>query len=99
MNDLWRYDLQQQQWTEVETYGDVPEKRSNSTLNYDSVNHQLLLFGGGSPAKQRHNSVHTLDLVTHNWVEITPCQNESAPWERTYHVAEFKYPFLVVFGG
>lgn len=26
-------------------------------------------------------------------------ENEPAPWERTYHSAEFLFPYLVVFGG
>jgi len=32
-------------------------------------------------------------------VEIYPKENEPAPWERTYHVAEIKFPYLLVFGG
>ncbi len=32
-------------------------------------------------------------------MEISPKENEAAPWERTYHVAELFYPYLVVFGG
>jgi hypothetical protein len=74
-------------WRQLTTYGDIPERRSNSTLCYDPINEQLLLFGGGGPNKQRFNSVSTLDLNTLNWFEIQPIENESAPWERTYHVA------------
>lgn len=99
MNDLWVYSLNTQKWREVPTHGDIPERRSNSTLSHDPVNNQLLLFGGGGANKQRFNAVSTLDLVTFNWIEIQPFETDSAPWERTYHVAEFKYPFLVVFGG
>jgi hypothetical protein len=99
MNDLWVYSLESMKWRQVATYGDLPERRSNSTLSYDPLNNQLLLFGGGGHNKQRFNAVSTLDLVTMNWLEILPFETEAAPWERTYHVAEFKYPYLVVFGG
>jgi len=44
------------------TYGDIPQKRSNATLNYDPINKQLLLFGGGGSNKQRFNSINILDL-------------------------------------
>lgn len=66
MNDLWVY--KNMQWKELKTDGDIPEKRSNSTLNYDPVNHQLLLFGGGGANKQRFNTVSTLDLNSLNWI-------------------------------
>ena len=99
MNDLWVYSLESLEWKQLLTEGDIPDKRSNATLNHDPVNNQLLLFGGGGPNKQRYNTVSSLDLSTMNWIEIAPFQTEAAPWERTYHVAEFKYPFLIVFGG
>lgn len=99
MNDLWVYSLETTSWHELKTYGDKPASRSNSTLSYDAVNRQLLLFGGGGPNRQRFNSISILDLATLNWLEIRPCESEKAPWERTYHTAEFKYPYLVVFGG
>lgn len=68
MNDLWVYSLAETEWKKIKTYGDVPAPRSNSTLSYDPVNRQLLLFGGGGPNRQRFNSVSTLDLVTMNWI-------------------------------
>jgi hypothetical protein len=67
MNDLWRYSLSDKLWQQINTYGDIPPCRSNSTLCYDSVNKQLLLFGGGGPNKQRFNTVSTLDLKTLHW--------------------------------
>jgi hypothetical protein len=62
LNDLWCYDLNKLQWDEITTFGDIPEKRSNATLNYDSVNNQLLLFGGGGANKQRFNTISILNL-------------------------------------
>lgn len=99
MNDLWVYSLNTMQWQQVSTYGDLPECRSNSTLSHDPINNQLLLFGGGKANRNRFNSVSSLDLTTMNWMEIDPWETEAAPWERTYHIAEFKYPYLIVFAG
>ena len=57
-------------WQELPTHGDIPQKRSNSSLNYDPVNKQLLLFGGGGSNKRRENTVSCLDLETLSWIEI-----------------------------
>lgn len=99
MNDLWTYHAASQQWREVPTSGDRPAQRSNCSMNYDPLNNQLVLFGGGGPNKQRFNCVSVLDWATKNWVEIPPKENEPGPWERTYHTAELKFPYLAVFGG
>ncbi len=47
----------------------------------------------------RFNSINILDWDTKQWLEISPKENQSAPWERTYHSAEFKSPYLIVYGG
>jgi len=80
MNDLWCYSLNERSWKQIITFGDIPLCRSNSTLSYDPVNEQLLLFGGGGPNKQRFNSVSTLDLNTLHWFEIPPFEAEASPW-------------------
>ena len=80
MNDLWCYSLNKRSWKQIITYGDIPLYRSNSTLCYDPVNEQLLLFGGGGPNKQRFNTVSTLDLNTLHWFEIPPCEASASPW-------------------
>lgn len=75
-------------------------------MSYDSENDQVIVFGGGGPNKKRFNTVNILNWMTKEWIEIHPkcihninLENESAPWERTYHVAELFYPYLVVYGG
>lgn len=75
MNDLWMYSLKTKSWEKINTFGDIPEQRSNATLNYDSINHQLILFGGGGFNKQRFNSISVLDLNNLNWVELIPFEN------------------------
>ncbi len=99
MNDLWTYHATERRWQEVATTGQRPSHRSNCTINYDPLSNQVVVFGGGGPNKQRFNAVSVLNWETKVWREIVPKENEPAPWERTYHVAELRYPYLVVFGG
>lgn len=99
MNDLWTYHAASQTWREVPTAGDRPAPRSNCSMNYDPRSNQLVLFGGGGPNKTRFNCVSVLDWASKNWVEIAPKENEPGPWERTYHSAELRFPYLAVFGG
>ena len=106
MNDVWVFNVQRMEWEEVQTTGDLPACRSNSSLAYDGVGNQLLLFGGGGSNRNRFNSIHSLDWQTKVWREITPpstppsnLDSQQTPWERTYHSGELIYPYLVVFGG
>lgn len=99
MNDLWSYNSVTMKWEEIQTTGDRPSHRSNCSMNYDPVSNQIVIFGGGGPNKQRFNSINVLDWNTKKWIEINPKENEAAPWERTYHIAELKFPYLAVFGG
>jgi hypothetical protein len=39
-----------------------------------------------------------LDWKTKKWTIMVP-DNEAAPRERSYHTAELKFPYLLVFGG
>jgi hypothetical protein len=57
------------------------------------------VFGGGGSSKKRFNTLSILNWETKEWLEIKPREDEPAPWERTYHSAEFIFPYLVVFGG
>lgn len=99
MNDLWVYHAIDRTWSEVATTGARPSHRSNCSMNYDVKTNQVVVFGGGGPNKQRFNTVNVLDWNTKEWKELNARENQAAPWERTYHVAEMSYPYLVVFGG
>ena len=59
----------------------------------------MILFGGGSSNRTRFSSIYILDWETKIWRELDLNEENIAPLERTYHVAEFSYPYLVIFGG
>jgi hypothetical protein len=83
----------------VATSGDLPEKRSNYTIHYNSQDDEVILFGGGTSNKIRFNTVCVLDLKSMVWRKQQPNPAEDAPWERTYHSGEFCHPYMLVYGG
>ena len=99
MNDMWTFNSSTLRWTEVKSTGDMPESRSNCTLNYDPDNNRIIVFGGGGPNKKRFNTIHVMDWTTKVWTLIEHKSEDKAPWERTYHSAEYMSGYLVVFGG
>lgn len=70
MNDLWTFNTLTMEWTEVKTSGQVPNQRSNCSLNYDSVNNRLILFGGGGENKRRYNEINFLNWETKEWTRL-----------------------------
>lgn len=99
LNDVWSFSLKDYEWTEIATTGDLPETRSNYTVHYNSIDNEIIIFGGGSDHKTRYNSVCLLNWATKKWTRVLPVESDEAPWERTYHSSEFVYPYMVVFGG
>jgi hypothetical protein len=75
MNDVWSFNTITMEWTEIETKGDIPSHRSNSTMNYDKENNRVILFGGGGANKKRFNSINILDWKTKEWIEVNPKSN------------------------
>jgi hypothetical protein len=61
MNDIWILNVVTFKWTKVNPTGNIPECRSNATMNFDKVNNRIVMFGGGGNNKKRFNSVHSLN--------------------------------------
>jgi len=40
MNDIWSFNASTMEWREVRTTGDIPQNRSNCSMNYDSQNNR-----------------------------------------------------------
>lgn len=67
MNDMWSFNSSNSKWSKVETSGDIPENRSNCTMNYDIKRERIIVFGGGGHNKKRFNTIHILDWNTKVW--------------------------------
>lgn len=70
MNDLWVFNTRTMEWNEIKTSGPIPSPRSNCSVSYDSINNQIIFFGGGGPNKSRYNTINLLDWETKTWSEI-----------------------------
>ena len=70
-NDLWAFDVNEDQWTELQTSGEKPSPRTNSAMVYDEVTNQILVFGGSTStsglAFRPQNDTYLLDLSTLVW--------------------------------
>ncbi len=66
-NDIWVFDTSTLQWKEVFASGEIPQPRSQATLNIHSNKKDLVLFGGGSTNKARFNSIHIINWETKEW--------------------------------
>ena len=70
-NDLWAFDVNEDQWTELQTSGEKPSPRTNSAMVYDEVTNQILVFGGSTStsglAFSPQNDTYLLDLSTLVW--------------------------------
>jgi hypothetical protein len=55
MNDMWTLNVLTFKWTRIDQLGNLPECRSNATINFDKANNTILLFGGGGNNKKRFN--------------------------------------------
>ena len=67
MNDIWVFNADTMEWSEVKTSGTIPSQRSNCSMNYDAANNRIILFGGGGSNKTRFNSINILDWKTKVW--------------------------------
>ena len=93
------FDATNFEWEEWHSTGPAPSKRSNYSLHYNESNQEVLMFGGGSANRQRFGDVWVLSLKNKRWRRIDFGADSAAPWERTYHVSELRYPYLIVQGG
>ena len=97
--DLWMFDLKTLQWKEIQQSGNMPPPCSNFTMNLNEDKSKMIIMGGGTLNKEKLNCVYELDLSTYSWRKMEFLENESLPWQRSYHCAEVIGKYLVVFGG
>jgi len=103
MNQIYSYDLIDNQWSILEVTGDIPCGRSfHSTCLYEDC---LLIFGGwwmtgdGRSRKEFYtNEILVFDLLTNTWKQHKPTIHTPGPRNRHSWVALDKNRFIV-YGG
>lgn len=100
--DLWAFDVNTDKWKEIVTKGDKPSARTNSSMVYDDINDQIILFGGNTSTSGLHfkaqNDTYILDLKTYTWTRI---QTSPTPRARLFHalVMDGKWKRVIMYGG
>lgn len=90
-NDLWRFDLEEEVWTEIEVDGESPPPRTSAGMAWDSARGWLWLYGGntarGNVAEElippeHPNDVWSFDPESRRWTEH---ETENLPPSRHFH--------------
>ena len=69
LNDVHSFNLSSNAWTQITTSGSSPSARySHSAVLYNGD--QMIIFGGNG-GSATFNDVHSLDLSSNAWTQIT----------------------------
>ena len=91
-NDLWKYNIKSQQWTEVYTPDFIPETEKHTSVVYK---HYIIYFGGRDWNKT-YNSLFIFNCNNSTWKEeFAP----NAPISRYNHAMCLVGDILIVHGG
>ena len=99
-NDLWKFDLSINLWSEVDVTGELPDIRHTPDAIFDEANNQMLIFSG--QGNGLYNDVWSFDFDDSSWTERSPSMNqEGFPQQRygTITVFDAAAQRLVTFGG
>lgn len=82
LNDTWALDLTQgeEEWTQLNTTGDIPDVNWGHEVIYDSKRHQMIVVGGLNDTQD----VYALDLDTLVWTRMDPLE-ENPPSENDHN--------------
>jgi len=95
IDELWAFDVKTRRWNPIRSEGPHPPPREDHSLILDTVNDQLVLYGGedGLPSRE----TWSFSLGDGRWTDIT---DDSSP-AREDHTAIYdaKRQRMIVFGG
>lgn len=65
LNDIWKYDLTSNQWTEINQKGAIPHGRNGHTL----IKHQdyLIMFGGILEITKESEDLYAFHIPSSTW--------------------------------
>jgi Rab9 effector protein with kelch motifs len=94
-SDTWEFDLDSSTWTNLNITGNVPIKRSSSSMSYLGDD-KVLLFGGTSNGKC-YDETWIFDLSENIWTEV---EATTKPSGRVFHESSFiAQNRVLLFGG
>jgi len=77
MNDLWEFNLDTEQWRQVET-PTSPPSRSDMAIYYDEVANKAYLFGGYSASDTKLADMWEFDVSNSTWTDLNISSGPSA---------------------
>ncbi len=93
-NDVFRYDIAKNEWTQLATHGAKPTARTDHTaILYE---HSIYIFGGYD-GQRRFNDLFLLDLETLEWSRVEG--DGDLPGDRFGHSAVLYDHSMYIFGG
>ena len=75
-NDIWIYDSQTNQWTEVFP-NNAPENRQSCAMYYDQAFQKVILFGGYRDSLPHFNDTWVYHYSNNSWAELNPSNSPS----------------------
>ncbi|MDP6453529.1 MAG: kelch repeat-containing protein, partial [SAR202 cluster bacterium] len=100
LNELWAYDPNTDQWSQLGPSGSWPPVRAAHSALWDSNTDRMLVFGGnGGSVLGDHNDVWAYSTADNEWVQLV--QDQPLPPERRSHVAAWdsKVRRLLIWSG
>ncbi|MFW9995474.1 MAG: Kelch repeat-containing protein [Candidatus Odinarchaeota archaeon] len=77
-NDIWTFNVQDDQWTELSPEN-KPIPRMSPAMAYDSLNQRIILFGGlGNDYSDSYNDLWAYDSINSNWTSLVETDNPGA---------------------
>jgi N-acetylneuraminic acid mutarotase len=96
-NDLWEYDSQSNQWTELSPLTS-PDVRQSHAMCYDPFYHKVIIFGGYRESAFHFDDTWAYDYTLNLWTEFHPSNRPSARYGANM-VYDLINQRIVLFGG
>jgi N-acetylneuraminic acid mutarotase len=79
-NDTWIFDMRLEKWTDV-TPAHSPSKREGHSIVFDSINGQVILFGGKDESRAYLNDVWAYNITGNTWSMLFPATAIPPRWK------------------
>ena len=98
LDDIWAFDLVTETWTGYSP-STVPAGRWFCVFEYDITNNRMTMFSGNRGAGGRANDVWVFDMVSKEWLELSPSGGPPAERDGSIGVYVPGEDRMVIFGG